>query len=1129
MLRNILKHFSALVLSVSLIWTPQLTLATTISLQSGLSHLDMDLGAAHLRIEQIDSSIRLATDLTGVLKVAHVKAKRIIVTMKEHAKQATDSANLLPSKINLPLPIIVQDALVDEIIIKSGTSTTTLKHVALSLEANNKNLKIALSNVTILAEQKSRGLVEKYDAKLQLNMVNQKPFNLDGFIEVVQAPKAEEKNSTKTVAKDSIRVDLSGSLQHLHFANQTVLIKQDNQISIRPEAGNTNAFAHITTEGEISLEGNYPVSIHTTVQNLNPEMMNNALAGNINLNVDVTGQLSPVATFKVSTQSNDSTLSGLPLKLDSTFSIENSQLKTLNLTASLAKNQLQASGELGAANSILSWQAHLNDLSNFGAEFAGSVNANGKITGAADALSLQYQLAAEKLRFPDLIKIEKIDANGTLSTASNGVMQSDIKVVSINKNDSMPINAVLTLQGTQQKHSLALNVKNTNPADKSLGLEAFISGGFDYIAKGAEPKTSHWQGQIEKIGSSHNQSIQLAHAAPMQWSDENGFVLQNFALNIDQGKLLIDSLQLNKLQANSVSTTRFTTKGRIDHLALANLPDNLLTLPDNMAQNLVVSGDWNINMAEKIDADIKLWRESGDISLIKLDDKTLNLGLETMRANVSIQQNAIKADAHILGVNFGALNAEASTILSSNLQGSNTPTFGLASSAPLKLNVVGQLNTLTWVPFPEAIQDAQSDGQLQLTMSADGTIDEPNLKGSITGSNLAFQLPSQGVQLKNGALKAEFTDKTLNINQLVFTGGAGTMQAIGKAELKQGKPFFNLDWQADKFTALSRTDRFLVLTGSANTQLNNNLLTINGDFKVLNGLFELPKNTAPTLGDDVIIVSGNQSQAESAKKKVNENALKINIAALHIDFGASPTTNSLDNAGTNIAAVFDPSKQFIIRGNGLEGVVSGAVNLSGKPDKTINAKGSLEVGGTYLAYGQILNIETGTINFSGPIENAGLNILATRNTSPVKAGVQITGSVRTPTVKLVSTPEVPDSDKLSWLILGQPLEKAGQSGLAVLSLAASSILGNGNSVPLQTRLARSAGFDSLSVNGSDASSYSVSVGKRLSPNLYLGYEKSLFGLLNIAKLTYDITKRVSVVTRAGSDSAVDLLYTFSFN
>ena len=1119
------KHFNfksagILMLCFSLIWTPQLTLAASISLQSGLSQLEMDLGVATLRVEKIDSTMQLATDQSGTLKVAHVRAKRVTVTMKENNKSSNNLANLLPNKINLPLPIIVQDALIDEIVIKNGANTTVLKHVALSLEANNKNLNIALSNITILVKQKPKdlpeNLIEKYDAKLQLNIINQKPFKLDGLIELAQAQNTKQ---TATKAFNIIKVDLSGSLQHLHFSNKTALVKQGNQISIAPNTDKVDAIASIITDGEISLEGDYPLTLHASIQSLKPEVINNRLTGIVNLNVDVTGQLSPEVMFKVSTQSYGSTLNDLPFKLNSTFSVENNQLKAIDLLASLAKNQLTASGELGAADSVLSWNANFSDLSNLGAEFAGTVKVDGKITSATDTMGFQYLLSAEKLRLPNLIKVEKIDATGVVSTASNGAMQSDINIVGLTKNDSMPISATLALQGTQQKHSLTLTINNTNPDGQKLGLKSVISGGFSVIPVGKSREQSQWQGQIEKIDSNNYQSIHLAQAAPMQWSSEYGFSLKDFALNINQGKLLIESLKFT-----NKPNTIIQTKGHINHLALQDLPENILSLPNNMRQNLVLGGDWSINLADTIDADLKLWRDTGDILLIKDDDKTLTLGIENMQANVNIQHNNINADIHILGANFGALNAQITSVLSKDAQ-----SFGLAASAPLKLAVDGQLKTLAWLPLPASMANAQSDGQLQLNMSADGTIAEPNLKGRVTGSQLSFTLPSQGVQLTNGVLQANFTDKTLAIKQLLFTGGQGTMRANGLAEFKEGKPTFDLNWRADQFTALSRTDRFLALNGTAKTQLSNHLLTINGDFKVINGLFELPKNTAPALGDDVVIVGKDKALSEASKKKTNANALKINIAALNIDFGVKPQTSSLSNTGTNISSIVDPASQFIIRGNGLDGFVTGAITLSGKPDATLNAKGSLDIGGTYLAYGQILDIETGTINFSGPIENAGLSILATRNTSPVKAGVQITGNLRIPTVKLVSTPEVSDSDKLSWLILGQPLDNAGESGLAVLSLAASTILSNGNSVPLQTRLARSAGFDSLNVSGSGVSTYSVSVGKRITPKLYLGYEKSLFGLLNIAKLTYNITKRISLVTRAGSDSAVDLLYTFSFD
>lgn len=1125
----ILKSLGIFLLSLSLVWTPQPTRAATISLQSGLSHLEMDLGSADLRVEQIDSNMQLATDAKGILKVAHVKAKRVLITMKENNKTDIGNSNVLPEKINLPLPIIVQDAAIDEIVIKSGESTTTLKNVALSLDASDKNLKIVLSNVTILVEQKAKGLVEKYDAKMQLNINNQKPFNLDGFVEAIQ------KDGANTHAKNSIRVDLSGSLQHLHFSNKTALSHRNNagnSILITPYTGQTDTFAQIITEGEISLEGNYPVTLHTSLQNFKPELaLNNPniFTGLINLKVDAVGELSPSANIKVSAQTSDSTLNASPLQINSTFSIENNQLKALNFTALLAKNQLSGAGNLGAEGSNISWNANLSDLSSLGEAFAGTLKANGKITQEVDALSFQYQLSAEKLRLPDLINIENIQAQGTIYTTSGAALSdstlggntlaNDIKIIGLSKNDSTPINASLMLNGLLEKHVLSLVINNTNNNEDSFNVESVISGGFN----SANPTQNNWQGQIESITSTNSQKITLANPAPMQWSSENGFALQNFALNINQGKVFIDSLLLNNNATNSLQT-----KGHIDQLALQDLPSSLLAIPSNVKQNLVFNGSWDINVADTINADVKFWRDSGDVLLIKENNQTLTFGIENMLTNLNIQHNNLKADIHIAGRNLGSFNADFNSVVTS-LAAKSGVTFGFSQSAPLKLNVDGQLKTLAWLPFPSTIADAQSDGTVKLKITADSTLSAPNLTGNISGNALSFILPSQGVNLKNGLLQADFTDKSLVIKQLIFTSGAGTIQAIGHAELSYGKPTFNLDWRADKLSALSRTDRFLVLSGTAKTQLQDNLLTLGGDFKVLNGLFELPKNSAPTLGDDVIILNQDEDLSELKKRKTNANALKINISALNVDFGSKPTTSNLSNAGTNIATVFDTSKQFIVRGNGLEGRVTGAVTLSGKPDETINAKGSLDIVGTYLAYGQILDIETGTINFSGPIENAGLNILATRNTSPVKAGVQITGNMRIPTVKLVSTPEVSDSDKLSWLILGQSLSTAGEGSVAILSLAANSLLSDGGSVPLQTRLARSAGFDSLSVNGSDASTYSVSVGKRLSQNLYLGYEKSLFGLLNVAKLTYDITKRISLVTRAGSDSAVDVLYTFSFD
>jgi translocation and assembly module TamB len=98
----------------------------------------------------------------------------------------------------------------------------------------------------------------------------------------------------------------------------------------------------------------------------------------------------------------------------------------------------------------------------------------------------------------------------------------------------------------------------------------------------------------------------------------------------------------------------------------------------------------------------------------------------------------------------------------------------------------------------------------------------------------------------------------------------------------------------------------------------------------------------------------------------------------------------------------------------------------------------------------------------------------------------------------------------------------------MLSLAAGVLLSQGQSVPLQTQLARAAGLDEFSFAGGDAESASLTFGKRITSQLYLSYAKSVSGLLDVARLTFNITPRWSLRAEAGTDSAVDVLYTFSF-
>ena len=1094
------KKILVLMMCLSLVITPQMIQAAVIVMQSGLSNFEMDLGTALLKVDQIDSNMQLTVSPTGALNVSKFRAKHMSILMKNSAvspKNDASAPSVLPNKINIALPVLLQAGVVETLIIESGNKTYTLQNISFNLEANNQHLKLALA-----IEESPWGVINT-----QLDIENQKPFKLNGFALLTEKLNPiSQTHFSEAKTPNNVRMDLSGSLQQLHFESKSIVRYENNRFRF-------NAFKTETTplqpnettliaNGDISLEGTYPLNLQVSVNQLNAAYLHPQLAGTINVYANAKGTLSPVNELALNVRTENSALRSQALQLNADATLLDSQLTSINVLAKLANNTFKASGGLADAQSTsprtIDWQADFNDISSLGSSFAGTLNAKGSIATIADALIYHYDLIASNLQLPQAIHINGLQAKGEISTADNGALNTEVLLTGLSQNkpnttDNKSIDAKLTLTGSQQAHTLNASISNTNFSDQTIGLDAVVTGGF--INDG-------WQGKIERITSLDKKTIQLRAPAPVQFSAVNGFNMQNFLLQINQGVFAIDALMVGQ---TTPTPYQFKSTGHMDKIALKDIQDYLFITPARLVNTLNINGQWDVTVDDSVNATIALWRDAGDISVQEIgsENKT-NIGLETMRANVNIINNAVVAEVEITSSNSGDIHGKLNTSLSKV-----NDTFGLAKTAPLTLALNANLKTLAWIPFPESLIDASADGELKLTLNANGTVATPNLTGNVAGSHLKLSLPSYGVALSNGDLTAEFNNQSLNISKLAFQGGNGTVNATGNANFSNAQPILNLNLQADNFTALSRTDRLVVLSGKGKVNVENKLITLSGNFNVHNGLFELPKQDAPTLDEDVVVLGKTK-----AEKQV---PTAINISELYINFGEAPTLPFIE------------SEQFMLRGSGINAAISGAITLYGKPNEQLNANGTLQVDGTYLAYGQLLEIETGQINFSGPINNAGLNITAMRNMEPTKAGVKISGTLLVPTVKLVSVPEVSESDKLSLLIIGQPMSQAGDSELALLSLAAGALLSNGDSVPLQTRIANTVGLDSFAVTGSDATSYSVSVGKQISSKVYLGYEKSLLGLLNVAKLTYKLTKRISVETIAGSDSAVDLLYTFSFD
>jgi translocation and assembly module TamB len=253
----------------------------------------------------------------------------------------------------------------------------------------------------------------------------------------------------------------------------------------------------------------------------------------------------------------------------------------------------------------------------------------------------------------------------------------------------------------------------------------------------------------------------------------------------------------------------------------------------------------------------------------------------------------------------------------------------------------------------------------------------------------------------------------------------------------------------------------------------------------------------------------------------------------------------------------DLGRAFYLRGSGLDTRVAGAVRVRTEGKGIIRASGAVNtVGGVYEGYGQKLRISRGRVNFQGPVENPSLDILALRPDLPQDAGdigVSITRTAANPLIRLYSDPQLSDYQTLSWLVLGRPAEQSGGDNVALARAAVGLLAGSGEGLP--STLARQLGIDEISlrsgqvgtgtsllprqsvagnlrgdtVGTAGAGAEIVTVGKRVNEALSISYEQALSGAANVVMLSYQLSRRISLIARAGTENALDVVFSFAFD
>lgn len=675
------------------------------------------------------------------------------------------------------------------------------------------------------------------------------------------------------------------------------------------------------------------------------------------------------------------------------------------------------------------------------------------------------------------------DGDGPLALAleANGVKHPRAEVKT----------AKVDLQGRRSAHTLqaqlAGRARPTPEQDLNLGATVQAQGRWDGQA---------WAGRIAKLD-----------VAPLRPNTPALLAASGVALKVgpglriaaEPGRAEVGGAFVRWQALSWQGGERPETRAELQLEDLAAAPLLARWQPDfGWGGDLRVTGHASLLFSERLTAELLVERKSGDLRVTD-EFGSRPLGLTDLRLAVNVRDGVWQFAQGLAGRDLGSFGGALTLRPTGLWPNAQTPVSGV-----LQANVAQLGNWGSWVPAGWRVA-----GRVGATVQLAGRAGAPDLIGQVEGDGLALRHLLYGVDFTEGRFALALNGQQAELTRLEARGGDGWLRASGRAEFG-AKPTAHVELKADKLRMLSRVDRRIVASGEAQLDLDDKGLQLAGKLRADEGLFDFTQADAPQLADDVTVVRTSRGAGPQSPT-------------------APPAPKAVRNTAVNVALDF--GNDFKVRGRGLATTLRGQLQITQKDNGPLRVTGKLDAdGGQYAAYGQKLDIERGDITFTGAMDNPSLDLLAVRPNLDVRVGVHVGGTALSPRVNLYSEPEMSDTDKLSWLLLGREPDGLGRTDTALLQRAAVALL-SGEGEGATGKALRQLGLDDLSLSQSDDDTRStiVRLGKQISRRWYVGYERSLNATTGSWQLIYRIAQRFTLRAQSGEDTALDLIWQWKWN
>ncbi len=651
----------------------------------------------------------------------------------------------------------------------------------------------------------------------------------------------------------------------------------------------------------------------------------------------------------------------------------------------------------------------------------------------------------------------------------------------------------LTLQadGTLQALSARLNLHKGQLAGLDAPLEANLAlqGGWKAAAS---PEAGGWHGQLT--------ALRLTQAELGDWTLAGPAALKASATALGLEELCLTD-----------------AGGRSDRLCLAlngQMPAHLRAELHAQGLNLSRLSPWlppEISLPGQARLEANFIQEAGKREAqarLTLQDAPVHVASDLARdlGALAYRDAGLSLTLHDEVLNFQAglklARPGAATPALARLEGEGRLLLPSTAPGPLDARLRLAIDELgIFDALSEAVDDLSGRARLDVQLS--GPLDRLRLSNHLDVEALHFSVPASGVAYRVPRLSLHTEDEgRTRIEGLMLAAGNGAGE--GRLTLEGWLDLRALpDWSVE--LAMNGEDFPVARLPEAEVDIAPRLqlradarkARLDGRIEVPHAridLAELPPGTVRVSGD--VVIAG-QEKAPAGPAYALDYALKVALG-----------------------------ESVRLTGAGLSARLVGALDVSTSNAGLALVQGELETReARYRAYGQRLDVERGRLVFSGTLDNPGLELTARRKRGDYTVRLDVSGTLDAPKTTLSTTPVLSESDAVSLLVTGRRMSEVSgkDAGLLVAALTDD---GSDRAGDLARKIGDELGLD-IGVDSGDQGGLkdsSLSIGRRLGPDLYVRYVMGVFD--SAAKLVtrYRLNRLFSVEMETGKQQGADLIF-----